>query len=50
MALGTGYAPFRGGPLQYELSAAASPRTTVAAPKHPNPSSHESLTHPSTGA
>ncbi len=45
MVLGTGYAPFRGGPLQYELTASTTPKGTPAATKSANPRSHESLTH-----
>jgi 3-hydroxyacyl-CoA dehydrogenase/enoyl-CoA hydratase/3-hydroxybutyryl-CoA epimerase len=45
MVLGTGYAPFRGGPLQYELTASTSPKITAPPVKPSTPRSHEGLTH-----
>jgi 3-hydroxyacyl-CoA dehydrogenase/enoyl-CoA hydratase/3-hydroxybutyryl-CoA epimerase len=42
MVLGTGYAPFRGGPLQYQIDAAMRPKSAA----HPDTrKSHESLSH-----
>lgn len=45
MVLGTGYAPFRGGPLQYEFNLASTPKANVPAAKSATPRSHEGLTH-----
>ncbi|WP_367873454.1 hypothetical protein [Luteolibacter sp. Populi] len=42
MVLGTGYAPFRGGPLQYQLDLANRPRPAA---QPGTPRSHESFTH-----
>jgi 3-hydroxyacyl-CoA dehydrogenase/enoyl-CoA hydratase/3-hydroxybutyryl-CoA epimerase len=41
MVLGTGYAPFRGGPMQYALDVASRQKGT---PNPDNPKSHESGT------
>ncbi|MCW1916095.1 3-hydroxyacyl-CoA dehydrogenase NAD-binding domain-containing protein [Luteolibacter sp. GHJ8] len=45
MVLGTGYAPFRGGPLQYELNLASMPKNNAPTAKPATPRSHEGLTH-----
>ncbi|WP_052574097.1 3-hydroxyacyl-CoA dehydrogenase NAD-binding domain-containing protein [Haloferula sp. BvORR071] len=42
MVLGTGYAPFRGGPLQYQIDQAMRPKATA---QPSTPRSHESFTH-----
>ena len=41
MVLGTGYAPFRGGPLQYELTEANSSKSSPISPNPTTPSIHE---------
>ena len=45
MVLGTGYAPFRGGPLRYEFNLASTPKANVPPAKPATPRSHEGLTH-----
>jgi 3-hydroxyacyl-CoA dehydrogenase/enoyl-CoA hydratase/3-hydroxybutyryl-CoA epimerase len=45
MVLGTGYAPFRGGPLQYELTISSTAKPSAPPAKPATPRSHEGLTH-----